>query len=131
MTSPDPDTPLTPIVAVGEALEEARRRYLATGRLNQTDLDMLAAAHKWMATCGMFNGGRVGVTPTEAPELDIPPAVVHRNLADVLIVSWDDANREWEVSARSDGTAEWSVFEGAEDELDTLMSLGRNVVTGG
>lgn len=130
MDNPDAP-PLTPIVAVGEALEEARRRYVATGNLNQADLDMLAAAHKWMTTYGMFNGGRVGVTPTKAPTLDIPPAVVHRNLADVLIISWDDENREWEVSARPHGTAGWSVFEGAEDELDTLMSLGRDVVTGG
>lgn len=65
-----------------------------------------------------------------APE-DFPPARVNRDLADLIVVSWDDNAREWEVSARAHGTAEWSVFEGAEDELDTLLSLARDVATGG
>lgn len=65
-----------------------------------------------------------------APD-DFPPMRVTRTLADVLVVSWDDENREWEVCARAHGQEEWSVFEGAEDELDTLMSLARDVVTGG
>jgi hypothetical protein len=60
------------------------------------------------------------------------PAMVSRTLVDLLVVSWDPDNREWQVSARADGDDEtWSVFEGAEDELDTLMSLARDVVTGG
>jgi hypothetical protein len=62
---------------------------------------------------------------------DLPPMQVTRRLADVLVVSWDDVNREWEVSARASGTDQWSVLEGAEDELDTLLSIARDVVTGG
>jgi hypothetical protein len=62
---------------------------------------------------------------------DLPPARVTRRLADLIVVSWDEDNREWEVSARPSGTDEWSVFEGAEDELDTLLSLARDLATGG
>lgn len=62
---------------------------------------------------------------------DLPAARVERRLSDLIVASWDEENREWEVSARPSGTGEWSVFEGAEDELDTLMSLARDVATGG
>ena len=51
---------------------------------------------------------------------------------DLMIVSWDPDTEVWEVSARADGESDsWSAWEGNDDELDTLLSLGRDVMTGG
>jgi hypothetical protein len=50
---------------------------------------------------------------------------------ELMRVYWDDKTREWEVYARSNPGADWSVWDGTEDELDALLALGRDTMTGG
>lgn len=50
---------------------------------------------------------------------------------DQIIVAFNPLNREYSVSARASEDDEWSTFEGAEHEIDTLMSMARDVMTGG
>jgi len=52
-------------------------------------------------------------------------------MEELMTVMWSPYYQEWHVCARSSVSDGWSVFEGAEDELDTLLSLARDVVTGG
>jgi len=49
----------------------------------------------------------------------------------LMEVEWDPERGLWSVAARSHGEADWSMFEGGESELDTLLSLARDVMTGG
>jgi hypothetical protein len=50
----------------------------------------------------------------------------------VLIeVDWDEDSRTWTVYARPSAESDWSVFDGTESELSTLMSLAHDVATGG
>jgi hypothetical protein len=50
----------------------------------------------------------------------------------LMTVWWDDVDKGWTVSARPDGSVEdWSTWDGDESELDALLSLGRDVMTGG
>lgn len=49
----------------------------------------------------------------------------------LIEVKWDEVNHAWSVYARRSRDDDWEEFTGAEAELDTLMSLARDVVTGG
>lgn len=51
--------------------------------------------------------------------------------SDFIVAACNPDTLEWTVSARASIESDWSTFEGAEDELDTLMSLARDVATGG
>lgn len=44
---------------------------------------------------------------------------------------WDESTRTWMVKARADGQQCWSVWTGDENDLDELMTLARDTVTGG
>lgn len=89
------------------------------------------------------------VTPQNANTIDVRPveyrklmAIDHDNRAltnglspndhnDLIMVSWSELNREWQVSARRSPDDEWSTLKGGEEELDNLMSMARDVATGG
>lgn len=49
----------------------------------------------------------------------------------LIEVYWDPNNGTWSVSSRPHGKADWVTLIGAEGELDTLLSIARDVVTGG
>jgi hypothetical protein len=49
----------------------------------------------------------------------------------LMEVRWDKAKRTYEVSARANQEQPWSVFKGGEGEVDTLLALARDVMTGG
>lgn len=51
--------------------------------------------------------------------------------ADLIIMSYSESAERWSVSARASGDSEWVTHEGSAEELDTLMSLARDVATGG
>jgi len=50
---------------------------------------------------------------------------------DLIIVAWCEEKRSYRVSARASHDDDWSLFEGDENELDELLSLARDVMTGG
>lgn len=49
----------------------------------------------------------------------------------LMIVSWHEANRTWRVASRPSARVNWVTQEGGEGELDTLLSIARDVATGG
>lgn len=49
----------------------------------------------------------------------------------LMEVRWDPANCRWSVSSRAHGAAGWVTHDGAEDELDDLLALARDTITGG
>ena len=50
---------------------------------------------------------------------------------DLIVVAWSEDSREWTVSARASDEHDWSSQEGDEGELDDLLSIARDVATGG
>jgi hypothetical protein len=50
---------------------------------------------------------------------------------DLITVSFHPSDRTWCVRARADVDQDWDHFEGSEGELDELLSLARDVATGG
>lgn len=51
---------------------------------------------------------------------------------EVLIrVTWLPASGQWDVEARPAIGQEWVSHQGGESELDSLLSLARDIVTGG
>jgi hypothetical protein len=53
----------------------------------------------------------------------------------VLEVHWVPERREWEVQVRAvsdDGEPDaWASYDGAESELDQLLGIARDTITGG
>lgn len=56
---------------------------------------------------------------------------IHVAHADLIAATWNSITETWTVSARASLSDEWSTFEGAEEELGSLLSTARDVVTGG
>jgi hypothetical protein len=50
---------------------------------------------------------------------------------ELMSVSWDADGRTWAVAARASANSGWANWEGTEDELDELLALARDVMTGG
>lgn len=51
---------------------------------------------------------------------------------ELMTVRWDEDTRRWTIDARAGADVDaWSSFEGDESELDTLLGLGRDIITGG
>lgn len=51
--------------------------------------------------------------------------------ADLIIVAYSPEHETYAVSARPSAEHDWTLFEGSAEEIDTLMSLARDVMTGG
>jgi hypothetical protein len=49
----------------------------------------------------------------------------------LIEVFWAPTTRQYKVYARTSGDDDWSRFDGDENEVDTLLSLARDVMTGG
>jgi hypothetical protein len=49
----------------------------------------------------------------------------------LMEVYWNPASESWSISSREHGNATWVTHEGRADELDDLLSIARDVMTGG
>lgn len=106
----DPDETLTEI---RELIVQDEGSELARDDVG-TLIDRVAKLDQWLS-----NGGP---RPTEWRRV---------GKEDQIIVAFDPHNREYSVSARASENEEWTSFEGPEEEIDELMSLARDVMTGG
>lgn len=50
---------------------------------------------------------------------------------ELIKVTWHPKDRTWTVGARASSQSEWSIFDDAEDQLDELLGIARDVATGG
>jgi hypothetical protein len=66
-------------------------------------------------------------TAPDSPASDNPAPAS----GELLTIDWDASAHTYAVHVRADGNDDWQLFEGREDEIDTLMSLARDVMTGG
>lgn len=76
-------------------------------------------------------------SPLEREELDAVIAYVRTVKgeapdAELLIeVIWNPTQRSYCVKARASSQSEWNYFDGDETELDSLLAIARDVMTGG
>lgn len=49
----------------------------------------------------------------------------------LMEVHWCEETRTWTVQARAGEGSPWADWDGAEDDLDDLLSLARDEMTGG
>ena len=53
------------------------------------------------------------------------------NHQELIKVFWEPDRRLWMVFAREGRGKGWATYEGSETELDTLLAMARDLVTGG
>jgi hypothetical protein len=72
-----------------------------------------------------INHNNVGTQHFTGP----PPSFI--GWEQLIEVEWHTEDRRWTVRARATEMDSWSVWMGSEDELDQLLSVARDVATGG
>lgn len=80
---------------------------------------------------------RKELSPLDREELDALIAYVRAVKGEfpdsqtLMEVIWNESQRSYVVKARASSQSDWNYFDGGEDELDTLLGIARDVITGG
>lgn len=50
---------------------------------------------------------------------------------ELMRVYWHPGDRSWSVESRADVSSSWVHYDGSENQLDELLDLARDIMTGG